>query len=401
MGRSGRSSGGGRSGGGRSGGSRSSGRSASTRSSSRSFSSSGSRSFSSNRGYGGNSYPRSMGGSGFGGSTHRTPGYGGPHHSYDYGRRRVRMGGSIFGGGNIFIGGNTYNGGGFGGGVFSGSDCDKEPVFTNTASNTTQTSDTASNTTTKTNKSSGVWTAIIVIFIFVFLMYLIVGTSSDGYSMYSTAVCREKIDAKAYLDAGFYTDESGWIRNQTVLNSGLQEFYDTTGIAPYVYITDNIQGNYDPSTEQLEQYACQAYEQLFRDDAHILLLFWDYGGAYEYVLWLGEDTYEFMDQEACDILFDHLDYQYYYADTEDEMFADAFADAGRAMMNYRRTAEDYTGILLIGVLVACIYIVVKVKKKRRKEKEAQLKKILDTPLQKYGSNSDVLENLEEKYKKEI
>lgn len=285
--------------------------------------------------------------------------------------------------------------------MFSSGDSSNGPVSANTTTSNTQTTDTAEKTSTRTKKSSGIWTAILVIIIFIFLMYLIAGTSEDGYSMNSTAVQREKVASKAYLDSGFYTDESGWIRNKSVLNSGMQEFYETTGIAPYVYITDNIQGDYDPSTEKLEDYAAQAYEQLFKDDAHILLLFWDYGGAYEYVLWLGEDTYEFMDQEACDILFDHLDYQYYYADTEDEMFADAFADAGRAMMNYRRTAKDYTGIILVGVAAVGIYFVIKAKKKKRTDKEAQLKKILDTPLQKYGSNSDVLENLEEKYKKEI
>ena len=382
MGRSG-GRGGGRSGGGRSGGSRSSGRSAfggSSRSSSRSFNSSASRGFNSNR--------RPVHGGSFGGGFGR--GFGGG------------FGGGHIRGGNIFV--NVDN---------------HQETYTNTNNTNTTTGGSTvytepqqtvyTDTTGRSARKSGGFTSIIAVIVWIMIFLGIFswvggGSGSDegSYGFTKSTVNRDKLELHLSDDAGYYTDECGWIRNSTTLERGLKEFYDSTGILPYVYIIDNVEGDYDPSTEKLEAFAEAKYEALFDDEGHALLLFWDYGGAYEYVLMLGYDTMELMDSEACDILFDYLDYYYYYADTEEEFFADAFADAGERMMTVTRSPWYY--ILRIGAAVAVIFVAYKWWKSRQ-EKEAERKKraeeILNSPLEKFGENGDDIDELEKKYEKEI
>lgn len=182
-----------------------------------------------------------------------------------------------------------------------------------------------------------------------------------------STVERERLELKSSDAAGYYTDTCDWIRNETTLVNGLKKFYDRTGILPYVFIIDNVEGDYDPSTEKLEQFAEEQYAALFGDEGHILLVFWDYGGAYEYTLWLGEDTLELMDREACDILFDYLDYYYYAADTEDAFFADSFADAGERIMTVNRSSGYY--VVRIGITAVLVIGVIWFIKKRTEEKE--------------------------------
>ena len=431
MGRSGRSGGGGsRSGGGRSGGSRmSSGRSAS-RSFSSSHNSGWSRSGSS--GSFGSSRPtasrpsvgRSVTSSPSGSFTSHRPAVGAPsvtRHKTgvptgSYRNRRPIYTGSPFGGGGLFGGGNviinvdnhqeTYTDTGTGN--YSGQQSQSTAQQTSGGqgySGQTVYSDTAATPSTK--KKASAFSTFIVIAIWMLLIYVlfsVVGGSSSQNGSYITksTVNREKLHLSLSDTAGYFTDECDWIRNRTVLENGLKDFYDSTGILPYVYIIDNVAGDYDPSTEKLEQFAEVCYEELFEDEGHALLVFWDYAGAYEYVLWLGADAAELMDTEACDILFDYLDYYYYYADTEEEFFADAFADAGKHMMSVTRSPMYY--VIIVAAAGAVVLVVYRVWKARR-EKEAARKKraeeILNSPLEKFGTNGDVIDELEKKYEKEI
>ena len=229
-----------------------------------------------------------------------------------------------------------------------------------------------------------------------------VSYEQNSVNFTKSTVNRKKLNLNLSDEAGYFTDECSWIRNRTTLEKGLKDFYDSTGILPYVYIIDNVAGDYDPSTEKLEQFAEDQYEELFDDEGHALLVFWDYAGAYEYTLWLGADAAELMDTEACDILFDYLDYYYYYADTDEAFFADAFSDAGERMMSVTRSPIYY--VVIVVAAGAVIFVVCRVIKSRR-EKEAARKKraeeILNSPLEKFGDNGDIIDELEKKYEKEI
>ncbi len=219
----------------------------------------------------------------------------------------------------------------------------------------------------------------------------------------TSTIEREKLDLDLNLTAGYYTDEAGWINNSSQLESGLKSFYNDTGIAPYVYIIDNIDGNYNPSTEELEAFAEEQYEALFTDEGHILLVFWDYGGYYEYTLWLGAQTGTIMDSEACDILFDYLDYYYYEADTDEHFFSYAFADAGERIMTVTTPAwvKAVRAVAVVVIVLAGVGVVVLLyrwwekSKEKKAEEEKRAQEILNTPLHKFGDTE--AEDLAKKY----
>lgn len=379
MGRSG-VGGGGRSGGGRSGGSRmSSGRSAS-HSGSRNSGWSSSRPTSHRSAMGGPHVTGPKPGAGRGGYMNHRP----MHTGMPLGSGRYR-------GGNVVIVDNHKE-------IYTNGEGQSQTITTNTTTNTT---------TQSQKKQSGCLGVILALSIWVMIVgffFSIVGGTSSGSSDYITksTINRDKLQLNVSDKAGYFTDECGWIRNRTELEKGLKEFYSSTGILPYVYIINNVAGDYDPSTQKLEQFAESAYERLFTDEGHILLLFWDYGGAYEYVLWLGEDTIPLMDSEACDILFDYLDYYYYYAETEEAFFAEAFAEAGKRMMQVNRSPIFY--IVFVGVFGLGIFAGYKAWKNHRDKESARKKRaeeILNTPLEKFGTNGDVIDDLEKKYETEI
>ena len=370
MGRSGGRSGGFRSGGGRAGGTRSSGRSASG-----GFS--GSRGRSASRGFSSNTSRPPFGG-----------GYMGPVF-----RPGRTYGGGLFGGGNVIINVDNHQENHTG-----TSTTQSEPVYT-----APQEPMTTSQTSESPKKSRGISRIAIAIWTFLVIFILsMAGGGSDSEGITKSTVNRDKLHVKINDEAGYYTDECDWIRNRTVLENGLESFYDSTGIMPYLYIIDNVNGDYDPSTEKLEAFAEAKYEELFTDEGHALLLFWDYGGAYEYVLMLGYDTQKFMDTEACDILFDYLDYYYYYADTEEEFFADAFAEAGKRMMTVSRSPVYYIMIAAaVGIAVFGVCKVYKSLKDKEAERKKRAEEILNSPLEKFGESGDIIDELEKKYEKEI
>ena len=62
-----------------------------------------------------------------------------------------------------------------------------------------------------------------------------------------STVKREPLD-KAYVnETGYYTDELGWIRSSSTLEKGMKDFYQETGVQPYLYITDTVNGTTSPT----------------------------------------------------------------------------------------------------------------------------------------------------------
>ena len=61
----------------------------------------------------------------------------------------------------------------------------------------------------------------------------------------------------------------------------MKTFYRLTGVQPYLYIADGVNGSNQPSSSEIESYAASLYDQLFTDEAHFLLVFCDDGmGSY-------------------------------------------------------------------------------------------------------------------------
>lgn len=210
------------------------------------------------------------------------------------------------------------------------------------------------------------------------------GTSGGDVTPSSTV--REPLAKGSVVETGYYTDELGWINNPTKLTAGMRNFYEKTGVQPYLYLIDNIDGSLIPTDDQAEAFANQTYDALFQDEAHLLLVFLENENGYHMWSLEGKLTKTVVDQEGRDILFDYIDR--YYADSslsDEEMFSKAFDAAATRMMTVTRS--PWIPVLIIaGVLAVLLllYLWWRNAAKEKNRKAQQTKEILETPLETFG-----------------
>ena len=239
--------------------------------------------------------------------------------------------------------------------------------------------------------SPGFLTILIVLIVAVFLItYSGPSNSNNTHSsgqITASTVKREPLPKGAVTETGYYTDELDWIGNQTTLTAGLKNFYKKTGVQPYLYITDTIDGTHAPSDDQVEQFANSTYESLFSDEAHLLVIFFEYDNTYHTWYLAGSQAKTVLDQEAMDILLDYIDRYYYDQDlTDDQMFSKAFDAAGERIMSV--TTSPWVPVLVVVGILAVLAVAFfwwrSYKKQKNKEAE-DTEKILHTPLETFGS----------------
>ena len=233
-------------------------------------------------------------------------------------------------------------------------------------------------------------------------LYLASGGGSGG-SITPSTVERTPLDRKYVTTTDWYTDELGWIHSGSTLEAGMKEFFDKTGVQPYLYLTDTVNGTTIPSEEDMDSYANQLYDELFDDEGHILLLFYEHNSDGNYREWYvcGAMAKTVLDQEACDILLDYVDHYYYSDLTEDEMFSRAFSEAAGRIMAVTRSPLP---IILVAAAALAIVIIAFIwwrKAKKQKNLEAEQKaRILNTPIEELGSEDPSLKDREERYQTE-
>lgn len=261
----------------------------------------------------------------------------------------------------------------------------------------------------------GTLVGLVLALMLVSLLYGAVGScsylGSSGYgsgysysqgSASSSSTVRTKLEG-AVTKTGWYTDEDGdWIHSASRLEAGLAHFYDKTGVQPYVYILEN--GSVT-STDELNQKSQELYDELFSDEGHFLLVFCDDGeGGFNCGYTIGTQARTVMDDEAVGILQEALSNAYNNADTDEEVFSDAFAETADAIMGAAETQEksetaERVGLAVVGVLVVggIAYAIVRKRKKDEAERRARVDEVLNTPLEQFGG--DDVEDLASKYEK--
>ena len=236
---------------------------------------------------------------------------------------------------------------------------------------------------------------VIVLFLLLFIISL-TGGSLFGGGIARSTVEREKLPASAVQQTEWYTDADGsWIGNPSVLERGLRTFYEDTGVQPYVYILPNGETR---QVSELTRRAEDLYPQLFADEGHFLLVFCDDDrGSYNCGYTVGSQAKTVMDDEAIGILADYLDR--YYNDmsiSEEEIFANAFADTGARIMHVTRSPVVPV-VVCAAVIVVAVLLFITLKKRReaREREQERTEEILKTPLEKFGDQE--VEDLAEKY----
>lgn len=209
-----------------------------------------------------------------------------------------------------------------------------------------------------------------------------------------------------------FTDELGWIRNRPQMESGLQGFFEETGVRPHVLIVDSIDGNADPEDADLDAFADAFYLRNFSDEAHFLLIFMDRGDwPIRPILWAhwGMEARQVMDDNAVEILFDYIELYYsrFFTTTEvseAQIFSNAFARTATRIMfrppDYRRV---WITLFVVAGLVLLALILFKVWKKKQeyKQQEAErTERILSQDLGTFGDDeaSRLAKQYEDDYK---
>lgn len=224
-------------------------------------------------------------------------------------------------------------------------------------------------------------------------------SSSGQSSITASTVERAPLEQGAVIETAYFTDEGDWIANPNTLEQGLKNFYIETGVQPYLYILAN--GSVT-SPAELSQMSSELYGQLFNDEAHFLVLFCDDNhGSYNVGYTVGTRAKTVMDAEALDVFRDYLDRNYYdYSLTEEEIFADTFAETADRIMttDAKRNGPVYITVAIVGGIVVVAIIVLIILRQRSRARAAEQKRqqeILSTPLEKFGDTE--LEDLARKY----
>ena len=155
------------------------------------------------------------------------------------------------------------------------------------------------------------------------------GFSGGSGDITRSTIEREKLDGQyVTLSSAWYDDSAmGWISSPAVLEDGLMDFYNATGVQPYLVITDQINGDYSPTGDEVWEYANQVYDQMFSDEGHLVFVFQCQDGGTDYMMaaCTGAQAKVVLDDaEALEILYDYVDYYFWSDYDEDEMFARAF-----------------------------------------------------------------------------
>ena len=336
-------------------------------------------SFSRNSG-GGRSGGNSFGGS-FGGHYHRPR----PIHIHPgYGRRTVIINNS---------GNKTYTG--------TNTDSAGPNTYTGTT-NTTQQTYTAPKEITPEqklaraermakeagdNKKGSVKLFFIALLLLVVSVFLTVATKPKQF---------EKFNLKGTVDVG-YTYDDGFTEGSGQTEAACYEFYQKTGIPLYFYTVKT----YDNPVSSCDSYTIDLYDDLFKDENHVLIAYYDNVNWWSWVF--GNNVKSAMPESEVNKLLDKVDYYWDdYSLTNDEVLAKgvlSYLDELTAVKNSSNGLA--TGLMIAGLvmLVAAIYQFInygsEVKKYEEEAKKLERDIILSKPLETFGNQE--VDDLKNKY----
>lgn len=240
----------------------------------------------------------------------------------------------------------------------------------------------------------------VFIGILIFVIIIALNMPDSGSDITKSTVERTKLDSSYVNESDTYcTDTLQWISSSYKLERGMEVFYDKTGVQPYLYICDNLDGDRSGyySQAQQEEFGNKLYDELFDDEGHVLLVFCEYADSqYVSFVTVGTAAKTVLDEEAREILLDYVDHYYYSDYDDDEFFSLAFEKAGERIMKVQKS-HAWIVVLVIAGIVAVIFILKWLEKRsdRKVEKMKAAQDILNTPLNEFSD--DNVENLAGKY----
>lgn len=252
-----------------------------------------------------------------------------------------------------------------------------------------------------TSSSSGLGTLIACLIVFAVVIFSFFMIASDDSDVTST-INREKIENPIPYDNNCIKDELGYVENTSKLSKNLKNFYNKTGIQPYIYLK-----SYDEtltSDSQKDNYAQNWYEQNIDNEDTFLFVYYEDQDPNEigYMAYVnGKQVTSVMDSEAVNIFWNYIDR--YWTDNSlstVEVFTKTFNSTANTIMEKSTTSNDIIKIIciIVGIVIVIggIIYVLRMKFKRDKEKAKETVEILKTPLDKSDELRDKYLNEEGK-----
>jgi hypothetical protein len=230
---------------------------------------------------------RSGGGRSFGGRSSGGRSFGGRSSSGGRGGR-IFGGGSSSGGGHRIFGGRRWFGRG-GGGEWGGGGWE--------------------------------WVPLLVVSFFIIFIALYVGSVIYhvwGGPITGSSYQRTPLPAGAVNETAYIRDDADWLAGENSVENSMRNFFKATGVQPYLWITEKINGSRDASWEEIEKAMNTLYQEQFTDEGHLILLFYEPSkGVYKTAYLAGSAAKTVIDDEASRIILDYFD-KYYYSNMEED-----------------------------------------------------------------------------------
>lgn len=233
----------------------------------------------------------------------------------------------------------------------------------------------------RSSSIGGILTAIFFLFVFLFVF-----VSSFSNDKQVSTRNREKIENPVAYTNDCVKDEIGYVEDVSALSRNLQNFYNKTGIQPYIYLKA-----YDASLStdaEKEEYAKDWYAKNIDNEDTFLYVYFEGADPDEvgYMAYVnGKEVTSVMDAEAVSIFWNYIDR--YWTDgslTMVQVFTKTFDSTAKTIMTKSTTGKDLAkkGILFGTVLVGAVAVIVilRMHYKRQKEKAQETVEILNTPL---------------------
>ena len=232
-----------------------------------------------------------------------------------------------------------------------------------------------------TSSSSGLGTLIACLIVFAVVIFSFFMIASDDSDVTST-INREKIENPIPYDNNCIKDELGYVENTSKLSKNLKNFYNKTGIQPYIYLK-----SYDEtltSDSQKDNYAQNWYEQNIDNEDTFLFVYYEDQDPNEigYMAYVnGKQVTSVMDSEAVNIFWNYID-RYWTDDSLStvEVFTKTFNSTANTIMEKSTTSNDIIKIIciIVGIIIVIggIIYILRMKFKRDKEKAKETVEIL-------------------------
>lgn len=241
------------------------------------------------------------------------------------------------------------------------------------------------------------WVFIIIVLV---MAFAINGGFGPGSRITPSTIERTPLESHLVNRTAFIEDTTGkMIGSKSKAENGMKDFYNKTGVQPYLYVTDNVYGKENPTTSEADKFMNEIYDQTFNDEGHLFVLYMYKPNSDDDVFCLTGNAAEMvMDEEARDILLDYFE-AYYFDDslTNDEYISKVFEKAGDRIMEKTTPFWVKPAIVIgVGVVLFILFKFFIFKKKQDNIEAAQTERIINTPVEKIGTD-DVMEDLKDKY----